>query len=223
MTGAAAIVVMAKAPRPGLAKTRLNALLGADGCAALQAALIRHAARIATTVAPTFVAVTPADSASEVRRLVPPDVTVFAQSGWHLGARMATAVTTVHASTAGPVLVIGTDAPTLDADLLRKAQAVVADGAVVIGPAYDGGYYLIGLPEPIPEAFAIPPALWSGPDVLRATLEALTPAGRTVRLLEPLRDLDTPGDAGPLLAEPALPAPVAAILHAEGRPAWLSA
>lgn len=214
--GGPAVVVMAKAPRPGLAKTRLAPLLGPDGAAALQAALLTHTAALAASVLPTYVAVDPPDAAAEVTPLLPAGVPVFGQTGADLGTRMAAAVTQVAARTGGPVLVVGTDVPTLPAATLRTAPDLLADGAdAVLGPALDGGYYLIGLHAHDPAAFAIDPGLWGGNQVLAATLTALADAGRTPVLLEPLPDLDTPADARALLAAPGLPAPIARLLRGQ--------
>ncbi len=223
MTRTASVLVMAKAPGAGQAKTRLRPLLGVDGCAALQAALIRRTSRLAASAAPTYVAVTPADAQAEVGRLVPPGVTVMAQSEGNLGERMSASVSAVYTATGGPVVVVGTDAPTLTADILRKAAASIAPEAVVLGPAQDGGYYLIGVPGPAPAVFDISPSLWSGPQVLQATLAAAAQAGYRTSLLEPLRDLDTPADAHALLADHALPPAIAALLTSGGRPTWLTA
>jgi rSAM/selenodomain-associated transferase 1 len=212
--GRPAVVVMAKAPRPGLAKTRLAPLLGADGAAALQAALIRHTVALAGSVASTYVALEPPDAVAEVTPLLPAGVPVFSQVGGDLGTRMAAAVAHVAARTGGPVLVVGTDVPTLPAATLRTAAALLAGGAdAVLGPALDGGYYLIGMPAPNPAAFAIDPGLWGGHQVLAATMSALAGAGRAPALLEPLPDLDTPADARALLAAPGLPAPIARLLR----------
>lgn len=214
--GAPAVVVMAKAPRPGLAKTRLAPLLGPDGAAALQAALLTHTAALAAAVLPTFVAVDPPGTAAEVTPLLPAGVPVFGQTGGDLGARMAAAVAHVAARAGGPVLVVGTDVPTLPAATLRTAADLLANGVdAVLGPALDGGYYLIGLPAPDPAAFAIDPSLWGGDQVLGATLTALAGAGRTPVLLEPLPDLDSPADARALLAAPGLPAPIARLLRGQ--------
>ncbi len=120
------VLVMAKAPCAGTAKTRLRPLLGIDGCAALQAALIRHISRLAASVAPTYVAVTPADAQDEVRRLLPPGVSVLAQSEGNLGERMSAAVSAVYTATGGPVVVVGTDVPTLTSATLRGAAASIA-------------------------------------------------------------------------------------------------
>lgn len=209
--GEPSVLVMAKAPRPGHAKTRLQPALGAPGCATLQAALIRHTGRVADQAARVFVAVTPDDAGPEVAELLPPRAVVLGQGEGHLGQRMTAAVAAVHDATGGPVVVIGTDAPTLTAQRIAEA-ATVAPGETVLGPALDGGYYLAALNRPAPEVFGIAPALWSGPDVLGATVVAAEGAGLTVRLLGALRDLDTPEDASALLADPALPAEIAGLL-----------
>lgn len=208
----AAVLVMAKAPRLGLAKTRLQPALGVNACAALQAELIRHTVATAAAAGPTYVSVAPADALPEVALLVPPQVTLFPQCDGNLGERLASAVAAVFDTCGGPVVVVGTDAPTLRTVDLGQALEAVGPGRIVLGPAEDGGYYLIAAPEPVSAVFAIPPGLWSGPYVLRATQQAATDAGYTTHRLHPLRDLDTPEDLGVLRADPALPSPIAALL-----------
>jgi rSAM/selenodomain-associated transferase 1 len=213
-TSGCAVVVMAKAPRPGLAKTRLEPLLGAAGSAALQAVLVEHTAALACSVAPSFLAYDPPDAGPELRALVPPGVGLFPQVSGDLGTRMAAAVARAAAATGQPVVVIGSDVPTLGQQRIRQAGRLLAEGAdAVLGPALDGGYYLIGLPAPLPAAFAIDPALWGGPHVLAATREALAAAGREAVLLDPLPDLDTADDARALLAAGELPDRIAAVLR----------
>jgi rSAM/selenodomain-associated transferase 2/rSAM/selenodomain-associated transferase 1 len=193
-------LIMARAPRPGAVKTRLEQMLDPSGCARLQAALIQRTVTLAQQVAPTYLSVD--------GELALPGVTTLAQEGPDLGARMRNAVERV----GGPVVVIGTDVPTLTADHLRSAICGLADHDVVFGPALDGGYYLIALRQPRPEPFAIHPALWGGPCVLDASIAAATTAGLRVGLLAPLRDLDTPEDARALLAEGAVPGEIAQLL-----------
>jgi hypothetical protein len=91
------------------------------------------------------------------------------------------------------VLAIGVDAPHLPAAFLAEAvAALAADAEVVLGPADDGGYYLIGLAAPVPELFqAIP---WGTPGVLAATLAAVRRRGLHLRLLPPCFDVDAPAD-----------------------------
>lgn len=212
MSAPVTIVVMAKAPRPGAAKTRLEPVLGADGVAALQAALIRHTVRVVAQVAPTVVAFAPAAAEAELRRLTGGAVALFPQPEGDLGTRMAAVVAEVHQSLGGGVVVIATDVPTLPVDVLRDAVHLVGGGRTVLGPAVDGGYYLIGLPRPHPWAFAIDPHLWGGHGVLAATLASLRTGGVVPHLLPTLRDLDTPDDAAALLGDPRMPESVAQVL-----------
>jgi uncharacterized protein len=200
---------MARAPRPGQAKTRLEPLLGPDGCARLQAELIRVAVRWAETVGPAFVAVSPADALEEVEA---PGATLFGQEGADLGERMGTAVQRV----GGPVVVIGTDMPTLGPFHAASVLSDLSAGVdVVFGPAHDGGYYLVALREPRTDLFALPAGAWGGSEVLFLSLARAAAAGLEVGLLRGERDLDTPGDAQALLLHHALPETVASILRGE--------
>ncbi|MDA8285255.1 MAG: TIGR04282 family arsenosugar biosynthesis glycosyltransferase [Actinomycetota bacterium] len=208
MTDERAVLVMAKAPRSGLAKTRLAPMLGDDRCASLQAALITRAATTATAVTPgaTFLAFDPPDAREELAGLVPPGVELLPQRGRHLGERLAAAVTDVYAVHRGLLVVVGTDIPLLEPRHLRDAFGALAGGNdVVLGPAYDGGYYLAGMTRPVPSLFDIDPELWGGPGVLAATVTRVEANGLRCHLLEVVRDLDTPEDVVALAAEPTLP------------------
>jgi hypothetical protein len=154
---------------------------------------------------------------NEIARLVPQRVHLFAQVSGDLGSRLAAATEVVLAEQSGPLLVIGTDAPTLATTLLRRAARALERYDVVFGPALDGGYYLVGLCRPAAAVFAIDPRLWSGPCVLAASRDAARRAGLTVGLLPPLRDLDTPEDAAALLADPLCPPLIATLLTPSGR------
>lgn len=215
MSGAdLAVLIMARAPRPGQVKTRLKPLLGAQGCARLQAALIARTVLLAQQVAPsgTFLAI---DQVACGTRGSGSNVTVLVQRGDNLGARMHASVEDVLVAHHGPVAVIGTDAPTLTPAHLRQAAAAIADGQdAVFGPALDGGYYRLCLGRPTPELFAIDPTLWGGPQVLSASLRAAETAGLRIGLLAPLRDLDTPTDARAFIDEGELPAEIADLLQA---------
>ena len=210
-----AVLVMAKVPRAGRVKTRLAPMLGHDRCASLQAALVTLVATIATSVAPgaTFLAFDPPDAREELAGLLPAGVALVPQRGSHLGERLAGAVADVFAAHRGPIVVVGTDIPLLKARHLHDAFAALAGGAdVVLGPAYDGGYYLAGMNRPVPSLFDITPELWGGPDVLAATVARAEADGLRCHLLEELRDLDTPEDAVALAAEPSLPSELRPLL-----------
>ncbi len=209
------LLVMAKAPQPGRTKTRLEPLLGPEGCARLQAALIRRAASLAERAAAdaAFLAYTPAAAGETVRCLVPAGTTTFPQRGDHLGQRLTAATATVMAMRPGPLVIIGTDCPVLGPRHVWAAASQLADGCdVSYGPAYDGGYYLVALAAPAPQLFDLPVSAWGGPYVLEQSLAAATAAGLTVGVLDPEHDLDTPTDAAAAVADPRLPGNIARLL-----------
>jgi len=214
--GGLSVLVMAKAPRPGACKTRLDPLLGPEGCAALQAALIAVVSRWALEVAPAgaYLAYGPdGATASELRPHVPDGVRLFPDGPGDLGDRLAAATGRVLAERPGPLLVVGTDMPLLTAAHARAARVALEHGAdVVFGPARDGGYWIVGLGRPQERIFALPSAAWGGPEVLERSLALAREAGLRAELIGTERDLDDPQDARALLADPGLPPEVAATL-----------
>lgn len=208
---------MARAPRPGEAKTRLEPLLGREGCARLQAALIARAVAWARDVGgEPWLAYTPADAREELAACAP-GARLLAQQGEGLGERLQHAIARVLAQHGGPLLTVGTDLPTLRARHARAALDDLAAGCdASIGPTADGGYYLIALREPHPELFALPPAAWGGPQVFELTIAAASEAGLELGMLRLEIDLDTPSDAHWLLLDTALPEDIAAILRGAG-------
>jgi rSAM/selenodomain-associated transferase 1 len=186
------IAVLAKAPLPGFAKTRLIATLGAEGAAALQARLIVRTVETACRAAtgPVTLWVAP-DATHQVfgalAARLPIDLEI--QPDGDLGARMLAAFTAAK----DPTLVIGTDCPALTSAHLREAAETLREGidAVVI-PAEDGGYVLIGSRRPQPALFA--DMTWSTADVMAETRARLARLGLTSRELATLWDLDRPED-----------------------------
>ncbi|MEY8876973.1 MAG: TIGR04282 family arsenosugar biosynthesis glycosyltransferase [Leptothrix sp. (in: b-proteobacteria)] len=198
MTARTRIVVMAKAPVAGYAKTRLIPALGADGAAALAERLLAQAidhalaaglGRAAGVV--ELCAAPDLDHPAIARWAAHPVVTLTAQGGGDLGARMARAFER-GLPTHDHVLMTGTDAPALDAAVLRQAAAALADHDAVFVPAHDGGYALIGLRQPVPELFDDMP--WSTPAVMAITRERLRRLGLRHAELAPLHDIDEPAD-----------------------------
>lgn len=207
----ARILVMAKAPVAGRAKTRLEPLLGPVGCARLQAALVAHTVATAAGLAPTAVAV--AGDEALVTSLTG-GVPTFAQCDGDLGARLTAAVE--HARDGAAIVVVGTDCPQLAAAHVDAAlRGIGAGDDVVFGPAHDGGYYLVALAAGTPAApvFDLPPDAWGGAEVLALSRAAAARAGLRAGLIGVEHDLDTPQDAATALADPRTPPAVAALLH----------
>lgn len=189
-----AVIVMAKAPLAGLAKTRLIPALGAEGAAALARRMLRHtvAEALAADVGPVTLCAAPDLSHPVFGELAQdPRLALAEQGEGDLGARMLRAFQRALA-THESALLIGTDAPDLDANCLRAAREALARHDAVIIPAHDGGYALIGLHRAEPRLFEDLP--WSTPQVLALTRERLSEAGLRGAELAPLHDIDEPAD-----------------------------
>jgi rSAM/selenodomain-associated transferase 1 len=188
------IVVMAKAPRPGLAKTRLAAVLGDDGAARLAARMLRHAVEqaVQSVCGTVELRVTPDAEDEHVQALAREHgLTVTLQGDGDLGDRMARARAEGIAAQ-GAALVIGTDAPALDAGVLRQAAQALATHDAVIVPALDGGFVLLALRR-CPSGL-LSGLRWSHDQVLRDTVERLRGHGLSTKTLPALADVDTPDD-----------------------------
>lgn len=178
------LIIFARYPEPGKAKTRLIPALGAEGAAEVYRRLLIHTVTVARDSGlgvELRVTGAPPDAFAE---LLGRGLTISDQGEGDLGARLA--------RVSPPALVIGSDAPGLTAQHLRDASDRLADHDVVIGPAHDGGYYLIGFRIPIRFAFAEMP--WSTPGLMAKTKERL--AGRKIEpaMLPALGDVDTAED-----------------------------
>ena len=180
------LVLFARYPTPGRAKTRLIPALGADGAANLHRRLTeRTLTTLSDTGLPVELRSTGASAAAFHNWLGA--LAVVPQGRGHLGARMARAASP-------PAILVGADIPGLTAAYVHEAAALLADHPVVIGPALDGGYYLIGVAKPAPWLFA--PMAWGSDQVFATTLQRCAARGVVPGLLPPLADLDRPEDLG---------------------------
>jgi uncharacterized protein len=189
------LLVFAKAPVPGQAKTRLIPALGAAGAAELHARLVRHTLRqaLAADVGTVTLYCTPDDRHpffAECARDF--GVELQMQQGADLGRRMAHALA-CSLRTFLRVLLIGTDCPALSPDILRDAaHRLREDCAVVFVPAQDGGYVLVGLRDMMPEIFS--DISWGAEVVMAQTRAHLRVQGIRWQELPLHADIDTPRD-----------------------------
>lgn len=210
-----AVLVMARAPRRGEVRHALEPLIGLDGCVALQTALIVEALRWARSLDPRgiYIAHEPGDAGRDMQRLVGEDVHVFPQNGDGIAGRVADAVGRLSAHSSGPIFIVWPDLARFSQIHAQATRIDLADGAdLVLGPVFDGGYYLIAIARPLPSLFALPEQVWRGPDSFNQVLLAANRAGLEVGILRGERALHRPADARAVLADPLVPAAVARAL-----------
>lgn len=194
--GSKLIIAFARYPGAGQCKTRLIPALGSDGAARVYRAMldrtlswivdVRRSHRIEAEVRYT------GGSHAEMAALAPRETRLAPQGDGDLGARMERAVLAAMERGFQQVVVVGADCPRLSSSLALQAFDLLTTHDIVLGPARDGGYYLIGLK-------GCPSALfrdidWGTESVLRQTIQAARSTGHSLALLPVLRDVDCPED-----------------------------
>lgn len=198
-------LIFAKAPAPGLAKTRLIPALGAKGAADLAAQLLHRTVRAAreAEVGPVELCTTPATEHSLWRGIeLPSELIVSEQSDGDLGARMAKACLRI-LNNAPAVLLMGTDCVEMSPELLKEAAAALQHHDAVLYPTNDGGYALLGLKHLAPNIFSDIP--WSTSRVAALTQARIRQNDWTLYLGKTLQDIDQPEDLQWLLTDITLP------------------
>lgn len=201
------LILFTRIPVAGRAKTRLMPALPGEACAELQRALLLdQVERLASLGLPLTVCYAD-DGCTEalvaafcdaVRASAGPVPVRFArQRGEGLGARMAAAIDDELAAGAQGVLLMGSDLPLVTPEVVQGALAAFATADVVLCPSTDGGYWCVGLREPLPSLFET--GGYGGPTVFERAQEAALAAGRSVAVGPVSRDVDTPDDLGWLL------------------------
>lgn len=180
------LILFTRYPTPGLCKTRLLPVLDPERAADLHRRLTeRTVARLRASHCPVSIAFTGGTEA-EFASWLGTGLDFIEQVDGDLSARLLACLGQA------PVIFFGADTPDLDHDHIAAAISGLMTHDVVIGPAEDGGYYLIGLRRPIPELFTTMP--WSSDQVLPETLRRLATMGIAPQLLPMLADCDRPED-----------------------------
>lgn len=194
MKHACAVIVMAKAPVAGFAKTRLIPALGAAGAAALASRLLQRAlgAALQAGLGPVDLCCAPDRQHPLLQQhATRPGLALSDQGDGDLGERMSRAFDRWW-PLADRVLMTGTDAPALDAQVLQRAAKALDAADAVFVPAADGGYALVGLRRPAPSLFT--GVAWSTASVMATTRRHLAAAGLRHTELDTLPDIDEPAD-----------------------------
>jgi rSAM/selenodomain-associated transferase 1 len=189
-----ALIVFVKHPAPGQVKTRLVPALGEELATELYRAL-SEAVLEATVPGPgeyeRLVFFAPEDAAEGMRAWLP-GLRLLPQAGADLGERMAAAFARAFQRGASRVAIVGTDAPAVSRATVVEALEALDTADVVLGPAEDGGYYLLAVSRPRPELFE--GVAWSTSTVLEETRSRADRGGLKTHLLPRLRDIDTAED-----------------------------
>lgn len=190
-----AIALLTRAPEPGRTKSRLAAVIGETAAAALAEAFLLDTAGAIGSVEGTHAALF-VEPDREVRHIATVTGIADAHSQGHgdIGARMLAAHRALAAGGYAPVIIVGSDIPTLTGARFRQALAALNNVDVVFGPAVDGGYYLVGAALPHEVLFLDPSMEWSGAGVLAASQRLARRAGLTTARLPVERDIDTAKD-----------------------------
>ncbi len=190
-----ALAVMAKAPRAGMVKTRLQPPLSAQQAAALNVCFLRDTAESIAAIAAAggaagLVSYTPIGDESAFDGLLPQCFALIAQRGDGFGERLLYAAEDIFSCGFGAVCLIDSDSPTMPPDALRDAVKELArpGDRVVLGPSVDGGYYLIGLKRAEPRVFER--ITWSTEKVYAETVERVLEAGLELIELPQWYDVD---------------------------------
>lgn len=191
------LIVFAKAPRPGLVKTRMSPPLSLDECAELYRAMLADVLEATADFAATLdlipvLAFHPPDAVAELIGCTPPGTRLQIQRGADLGERMANAFAEAAAAGAERVLLRGSDSPALERSLFEAALARLDTGDdLVITPDQSGGYAMIAMRTPQPALFDLAMAT---EDMLEQTVRIADSLGLRSSITAPGFDLDTVRD-----------------------------
>lgn len=185
------LLVFLRAPVLGKVKTRLAATLGKERALEIYTRLLQHTieqgARLGVDRQAWYADEVPAEEPCAAL-----GYSVHQQAGADLGERMQRAFDSGFSNGHGPIIIIGTDLPQLSEALLREAFKALETHDAVLGPANDGGYYLLGLRKPCAELFQ--GKNWSTDTVFKQTTEDFERLGLTWKTLPELIDIDTEAD-----------------------------
>jgi rSAM/selenodomain-associated transferase 1 len=186
------LLVFVKAPRPGFVKTRLAMAIGGEAACA---AYCRVAGRLLEQLTPldgVELRFAPDDAEAELRPWLRRGWKLSAQGPGDLGVRLHRAVESARAAGAERVVAIGSDCPDVTVADVESAWEALQSHDVVLGPASDGGYWLIGLKESQPRLFD--GIAWSTETVFAQTLQRCHAVGLLVHQLRQLDDIDVEED-----------------------------
>lgn len=195
------VLLFTKLPQPGRVKTRLGARIGMEQAAAWHRALLLDLlVQLGPEPAgcPLVLALDQPGDPATLLEAAGFTVPVYVQRGGDLGGRMANA----HEDTGGAVIFIGSDCPFVTVETISQAASALEEAELVIGPAEDGGYYLLGLAQRVSAQRLLAGGIrWSGPDALADTLSNAQGLGLTFRHMLSSYDIDDAASLGRFVSQ----------------------
>ncbi|MBD2183877.1 TIGR04282 family arsenosugar biosynthesis glycosyltransferase [Planktothrix sp. FACHB-1355] len=190
------LILFTRYPEPGKAKTRLIPVLGAEGAANLHRQMTENAIAQAKQLQ-SFHSLSlevhfTGGNFPLMQEWLGNEMTYRQQAEGNIGFRMASAFQTAFSNNIDNVIIIGSDCPALNYEILAQAFQALQQHDLVLGPATDGGYYLIGLRHFIPQLFT--DISWSTSEVFRQTVEIAGKLNLAAAYLTELSDVDRPED-----------------------------
>ena len=185
------MLLFVRAPQKGLVKTRLAARLGADRTLALYRCFVEDIITLISGSYPTSVFYTPENQKAKVQVWLGPYARYHPQRGADLGQRMQAAFIQTFYEPVKHAVLIGSDFPDLDIEIIHEAFRALQKNDVVIGPATDGGYYLIGFQKDTLNGNIFKGIDWGTNQVFRQTLTQIEHANLTYHTLPTWQDIDT--------------------------------
>ena len=183
------LIVFVKAPRPAAVKTRLAESIGTEAACAAYRRLVETLLKQLRNLRAVELCFSPDDAAAEIQSWLEEDWNSRPQGGGDLGQRLQSAFERAFANGVNRAVIIGSDCPAVTAEDIYEAWRRLRTHDVVLGPATDGGYWLVGLGRPQPQLFRDIP--WSTERVFIETTKRIRQAGLSVQLLRELQDVDT--------------------------------
>lgn len=188
------LIVFAKEPEIGKVKTRLSTHLSKTDCIKLYKAFLKYTIELARNIKcnQRIVAYDSGDRSPDYLKKIATDFKFCKQEGKNLGERMYNAFVYAKDKKAEKTIIIGSDSPNLPSGIIKNAFQKLDRYDLVLGPAYDGGYYLIGLKEPYKKIFE--GIKWSSNTVFARTLKKAKKLKKKIAVLDFWYDIDMPKD-----------------------------
>lgn len=185
------LIIFAKEPEAGRVKTRLQGYLSKEMCVKLYKAFLMDTLELARVIKCPNKILAYASSGpgpGYLKRIASQETIFYKQRGKNLGERMDNAFKFAKRMNCDKAVIIGSDSPNLPAKYIKDAYLRLDENDIILGPSYDGGYYLVGLKEPCPGIFK--GVEWSSKTVLEKTVKNAGNIGKKVSLLREWYDVD---------------------------------